>query len=231
VLKQLVNWEDRLILLFTPPFDKTTHDPGYIKGYLPGIRENGGQYTHAALWAIWAFTELGDGETAGKLFRLINPILRADTPAKADHYKVEPYVIAADVYGVAPHQGRGGWTWYTGSSGWMYRLGIEAILGLRRVATGLQVRPSLPPAWPGFQATVHNNGHTYTMIVERDAALPQGTVQIELDGTTIEGDVIPFESPADEEQGGETGSQEHKVVVRIADEQSTEENTNGTTSR
>ncbi|MCB0033925.1 MAG: hypothetical protein KDE51_07895, partial [Anaerolineales bacterium] len=112
VMDKLVKQEERLILLFNPPFDQTPHDPGYIKGYLPGIRENGGQYTHAALWTIWAMAELGDGDTAEALYRLINPIRRADTAAKADTYKVEPYVIAADVYGVAPHEGRGGWTWY-----------------------------------------------------------------------------------------------------------------------
>src|SRR5690606_7479444 len=125
----LINEEDRLLLLFAPPFDKTDKDPGYIKGYLPGIRENGGQYTHAALWTIWAFAEMGQGDKAEALFRLINPVLRADTNEKAARYKVEPYVISADVYGISPHEGRGGWTWYTGSSGWMYRLGIEGILG------------------------------------------------------------------------------------------------------
>ena len=123
----------RLLLLFTPPFDKTPRDPGYIKGYLPGIRENGGQYTHAALWSAWAFAELGQSETAESLFRLLNPIYHADTPARVERYKVEPYVVAADVYGVAPHTGRGGWTWYTGSAAWMYRLGLEGILGLHRV--------------------------------------------------------------------------------------------------
>ena len=124
VLQRLAKTEGSQILLFTPPFDKTAKDPGYIKGYLPGIRENGGQYTHAALWTIWAFAELGDGNQAEALFRLINPIYRAATVEQVNLYKVEPYVISADVYGVQPEVGRGGWTWYTGSAGWMYRLGM-----------------------------------------------------------------------------------------------------------
>ena len=153
VVDRLVKREDGLILLFTPPFDKTTHDPGYIKGYLPGVRENGGQYTHAALWSIWALAELGDGDQAYALFRLLNPIYRADTPEKVARYKVEPYVISADVYGVAPHVGRGGWTWYTGSAGWMYRLGIEAILGLQRTGQELRLDPCIPKQWTGYTMT------------------------------------------------------------------------------
>jgi cyclic beta-1,2-glucan synthetase len=150
VYERLIRVEDRLLLLFAPPFDRTPRDPGYIKGYLPGIRENGGQYTHAALWTIWAFAEMGQGDRAAFLFQLINPICRADSREKAAHYRVEPYVITADVYGVAPHTGRGGWSWYTGSSGWMYRLGIEAILGLRRQGDSLLVEPCVPRHWPGY---------------------------------------------------------------------------------
>ena len=116
VNKRLVKEAEQMILLFTPPFDKSAHDPGYIKGYLPGVRENGGQYTHAAIWTAWAFAKLGQGDRAAELFRMLNPISHADTPEKAARYKVEPYVIAADIYGVSPHVGRGGWTWYTGSS-------------------------------------------------------------------------------------------------------------------
>ena len=162
VLQRLVRADDRLLLLFTPPFDKTERDPGYIKGYLPGIRENGGQYTHAAVWTAWAFAELGRTETAEGLFRMLNPIYHADTPAAVARYKVEPYVVAADIYGVAPHTGRGGWTWYTGSAAWMYRLGIEGILGLRRVAGGLLLDPRLPPSWPGYEATYRYGATTYT---------------------------------------------------------------------
>src|SRR5690606_12264034 len=126
-------------LLFTPPFDKTPHNPGYIKGYPPGLRENGGQYSHAAMWAILAFAELGDGDRAASLFSLLNPINHARTAAAVERYKVEPYVVAADVYSVAPHTGRGGWTWYTGSAAWMYRAGIEGILGLRREGRALVI--------------------------------------------------------------------------------------------
>ncbi|MEZ4682672.1 MAG: glucoamylase family protein [Caldilineaceae bacterium] len=171
VLARLVNWDDRLILLFTPPFDKTPKDPGYIKGYLPGIRENGGQYTHAALWAIWAFAELGDGETASKLFELINPILRSDTVEKASGYKVEPYVIAADVYGVAPHQGRG--------LDLVYRVqrldvsfGYRSDSGLRRVAAGLQIMPCLPTAWPGFRQPTAIRGQVTTLLSKKRPQLP-----------------------------------------------------------
>ena len=121
--------QERLILLFTPPFDKVNHDPGYIKGYLPGIRENGGQYTHAATWTTWAFAQLGDGKKAGELYNLLNPIFQSDSEEKASVYRVEPYVVCADIYSTDPYVRRGGWTWYTGSAAWMYRLGLEAILG------------------------------------------------------------------------------------------------------
>ncbi|MDO8984651.1 GH36-type glycosyl hydrolase domain-containing protein [Cypionkella sp.] len=144
---------DRLIkpdaaLLFTPPFDHSMPDPGYIKGYPPGLRENGGQYSHAAMWAVLAQTRLGNGDAAGALFALLNPINHALTPAEAARYKVEPYVIAADVYSVAPHEGRGGWTWYTGSAAWMYRAGIEGLLGLTRQGDTLRFAPCFPKAWP-----------------------------------------------------------------------------------
>jgi cyclic beta-1,2-glucan synthetase len=174
VLEQLVRWEDGLILLFTPPFDQTSRDPGYIKGYLPGIRENGGQYTHATLWTIWAFAEMGRGELAEKLFRLINPVYRSDTPEKADGYKVEPYVIVADVYGVAPHTGRGGWTWYTGSSGWMYRLGIEAILGLHRREDILEIKPQIPAQWSGYRLLYRHGRSVYEIEVDNAAGVEHG---------------------------------------------------------
>ena len=138
VADRLVNQSDQLLLLLAPPFDQTPRDPGYIKGYPPGIRENGAQYTHAATWAVWAFAELGQGDRAEALFRLLNPIYHSDTPDKVARYMVEPYVIAADVYSAPTHAGRGGWTWYTGSSGWMYRVGLEAILGIRRMGKTLR---------------------------------------------------------------------------------------------
>ncbi len=167
VEEHLIKKEERLILLFAPPFDQTRKDPGYIKGYLPGIRENGGQYTHAALWTIWAFAKLGAADKAAALFKLINPIYRADTPQKAERYKVEPYVISADVYGVSPHEGRGGWTWYTGSSGWMYRLGVEGILGLCRRGDKLEIRPCIPDEWPGYQISYRFGNTTYNITVTR----------------------------------------------------------------
>jgi hypothetical protein len=150
---QLVRRDSGLALLFTPPFDRTPLDPGYIKGYPPGIRENGGQYTHAAAWLVIAHAMLGNGDKAAELFSLLNPINHASTRTGVHRYKVEPYVIAADLYSESPHIGRGGWTWYTGSAGWMYRAGIEAILGLRRKGQFLVFDPCIPRLWPGFKLT------------------------------------------------------------------------------
>jgi len=192
VSERLIRREERLLLLFTPPFDKTQRDPGYIKGYLPGIRENGGQYTHAAIWTIWAFATLGDGDTAEALFRLINPIHRSDTPEKAATYKVEPYVISADVYGVSPHEGRGGWTWYTGSSGWMYRLGIEGILGLQRVDATLIVNPCIPQAWRSYCMTYRYGQTTYEIQVDNPDGVNRGVRRVTLDGESLTDGTIPL---------------------------------------
>lgn len=193
VMERLVKWDERLILLFTPPFDKTPRDPGYIKGYLPGIRENGGQYSHAAMWTIWAMAQLGDGDQAHALFRLINPIYRADTAEKVARYQVEPYVISADVYSVPPHTGRGGWTWYTGSSGWMYRLGLEAILGLRREGTVLRLDPCLPKSWPGYTMTYRYGQTLYEIQVENPAGVNPGVKQVLLDGQPQPNGSIPLQ--------------------------------------
>ena len=152
--KQLIRPDPGLALLFAPPFDATAQDPGYIKGYPPGLRENGGQYSHAAMWTILAHARMGDGDAAGRLFAMLNPINHALTPADAARYKVEPYVVAADVYASAPHTGRGGWTWYTGSAAWMYRAGIEGLLGLTRAGRDLVLDPSFPKAWPQISANV-----------------------------------------------------------------------------
>jgi cyclic beta-1,2-glucan synthetase len=192
VFERLVRPEERLILLFTPPFDRTPRDPGYIKGYLPGIRENGGQYTHAAIWTVWAFARLGQGDRAGQLFRLLNPILHADQPEKLDRYQVEPYVIAADVYSVPPHTGRGGWTWYTGSAGWMYRLGLEAILGLRREGQALALDPCIPSSWPGFEITVRAERAVYQFQVENPDRVCRGVAEISLDGKLLPDGKIPL---------------------------------------
>ncbi|WP_254512986.1 GH36-type glycosyl hydrolase domain-containing protein [Anatilimnocola floriformis] len=162
-VKRLVDRQHGLVLLFEPPFDKGAMDPGYIKGYLPGIRENGGQYTHAATWMIQALAELGEADQALSLLDLINPILHADSPDKVARYQVEPYVLAADVYGAAPHQGRGGWTWYTGSASWLYRVILEKMLGLQATADGLSLAPHAPEMWAGFEITVQHNGGKQTL--------------------------------------------------------------------
>ncbi len=164
--RHLIRRDDAIALLFTPPFDKTSHDPGYIKGYPPGLRENGGQYSHAAMWAIFAFSKLRDGNRAAGLFSLLNPVNHARTPTETGRYKVEPYVVAADVYSVAPHVGRGGWTWYTGSAGWMYRAGVEGILGIRTEGDFLVVDPCIPDSWPGFEATLNVHSTRYEIRVE-----------------------------------------------------------------
>jgi cyclic beta-1,2-glucan synthetase len=153
VRAHLVRRDPQLVLLLTPPFDRMTHDPGYIKGYVPGVRENGGQYTHAAIWAAMAFAALGDARRAWELTTMINPVNHARSADDVAVYKVEPYVVAADVYAVAPHTGRGGWTWYTGSAGWMYRLIVESLLGLVREGESLRLDPRLPADWSAY--TMH----------------------------------------------------------------------------
>jgi cellobiose phosphorylase len=148
---RLVHRDSRIIQLLDPPFDKSTLNPGYIKGYVPGVRENGGQYTHAAIWAAMAFAQLGDSQHAWEILGMINPINHAKSSTDIDTYKVEPYVVAADVYAVSPHIGRGGWTWYTGSAGWMYRLILESLLGLRLEVNKLTITPCIPPEWKTFK--------------------------------------------------------------------------------
>lgn len=182
--EHLVRRDDGLALLFAPPFDGASLDPGYIEGYPPGVRENGGQYSHAAMWSVLAFARLGAGAKAVDLFSMLNPIHHASTAAGVQRYKVEPYVVAADVYSVAPHVGRGGWTWYTGAAGWMYRAGVEGILGLRREGAWLIVAPSIPAAWPGFEATVHLGACHYDIRVE---TLAPGAVSAHamLDGLAV----------------------------------------------
>jgi cyclic beta-1,2-glucan synthetase len=162
----LINQTDALALLFTPPFEHTHHDPGYIKGYPAGLRENGGQYSHAAMWTVLAFAKLGQGGKAADLFAMLNPVNHALDQSAAERYKVEPYVIAADVYSVAPHTGRGGWTWYTGSAGWMYRAGVEGILGIRRVGNDILVKPCIPETWPAFEVEINLQDTKYSIQVE-----------------------------------------------------------------
>lgn len=179
---RLVREEDRLLLLFTPPFDETPHDPGYIKGYPPGIRENGGQYTHGALWVVWANAMLGRGDRAEALFRLLNPVYHSDTPEKARQYAVEPYVVAADVYSAPDHVGHGGWTWYTGSSGWMYRTGVEAILGVHREGDRLRIAPSIPTGWSAYRVRYRYGDTTYQIQVENPDGVNGGVRRVIVDG-------------------------------------------------
>ena len=185
VEKYLVRRPEGLVLLFTPPFDQATPDPGYIKGYLPGIRENGGQYTHAAIWSVLAFAALVDGDKAGELFSLLNPINHASTRAGVYRYKVEPYVVAADVYAEPPHVGRGGWTWYTGSAGWMYRAGIEWILGFHLRGKRLYFDPCIPRAWRRFEISFLYHSSRYEIAVENPQGVARGLLSVELDGALL----------------------------------------------
>ena len=180
--QHLIQLEAGLALLFTPPFDRTPLEPGYVKGYPPGIRENGGQYTHAAAWSVIAYARLGLGAQATALFSLLNPINRSTTRTAAHRYKVEPYVVAADIYSVAPHAGRGGWTWYTGSAGWLYRAGLESILGFRLLGDQLQLAPCIPEHWPGFQIAYRHRTTRYQIVVSTSDETDSGTMSVELDG-------------------------------------------------
>ncbi len=185
VERELILPQDGLALLFTPPFDRSTPDPGYIKGYPPGVRENGGQYTHAALWSVMAFAGLGEGDKAAALFWMLNPINHARTRTDVHRYKVEPYVVAADVYAAPNHVGRGGWTWYTGSAGWMQRAGVESILGLRIEGGTLRLDPCIPRSWPRFEMTLRHGASRYEIIVENSQSVQRGLAAAELDGATI----------------------------------------------
>jgi cyclic beta-1,2-glucan synthetase len=192
VEEYLIRRGDGLVILFTPPFDKGKLDPGYIKGYVPGVRENGGQYTHAALWTLIAFAILGDGERAGELFSLLNPVNHSSTRAGLHKYKVEPYVAVGDVYAVPPHTGRGGWTWYTGSAGWMYRAGLESILGFKLQGARLQIDPCVPRWWRDFEITYRRGRTTYRIKVENPLAVSRGVATVELDTVLQPDDEIPL---------------------------------------
>jgi cellobiose phosphorylase len=188
---RLVRRNDRLVRLLDPPFDTSPLDPGYIKGYVPGVRENGGQYTHAAVWTAMAFAALGDARRAWDVWNLINPLAHAASAAAIETYKVEPYVVAADVYAVAPHVGRGGWTWYTGSAGWMYRLLVESLLGLRLEVDRLRIAPCLPPDWDAF--TVHYRfRETVYHIVVHQTPSTTGDERISVDGRDEPGREVPL---------------------------------------
>jgi cellobiose phosphorylase len=185
----LVSRDASLIRLLDPPFDTSGEDPGYIRGYVPGVRENGGQYTHAAIWATMAFAALRDRERAWELFHMINPVNHALDADAVDTYKVEPYVVAADVYAVAPHVGRGGWTWYTGSAGWMYRLIIESLLGLHREGPSLRLEPCIPAFWPGFTMRYRYGDTVYRIRITQGGSGPR---RLRLDGVEQPGTSIPL---------------------------------------
>jgi cyclic beta-1,2-glucan synthetase len=204
VNEQLVRRPDGLILLLTPPFDHTPLDPGYIKGYVPGIRENGGQYTHAAVWTLMAFAALGDGDKAGELHRMLNPIHHSASRAGVQRYKVEPYVMSGDVYGEPPHAGRGGWTWYTGSAGWFYRAGIEWILGFRVRGTILSIDPCIPRSWPNYSIHFRYHSATYKIRVENPRGVSRGIARVEFDGNAVPG---PANIPLADDGA------EHQIVV------------------
>ncbi|MDP2310184.1 MAG: glucoamylase family protein [Pseudomonadota bacterium] len=184
--EHLVRRADGVVLLLTPPFDRTPLDPGYIKGYLPGIRENGGQYTHAALWALMAFAELGDGNKASEIFAMLNPVNRANTRAGLQRYKGEPYVAAADVYGAGVQMGRGGWTWYTGSASWMYRAGLEWILGVRVRGDHLHLAPCVPTSWPSFEVSLKHGGARYEITVLNPRGVQRGIATLTLDDVALD---------------------------------------------
>jgi cyclic beta-1,2-glucan synthetase len=188
VEERLVAEPDGLIRLLAPPFRDTPHDPGYIKGYVAGVRENGGQYTHAALWFVRAMAEAGRRERATELLAMLSPVSHGSTPSRATRYGVEPYVVAADVYGAEPHVGRGGWTWYTGSAGWMYRVAIESILGFSvRGGRELRLRPCVPDGWPGFRIDyrVPGSGSRYAIVASCDGGRAGAVISAHLDGAEL----------------------------------------------
>jgi cyclic beta-1,2-glucan synthetase len=203
----LIREADRLVLLFWPPFDSPLHDPGYVRAYPPGVRENGGQYTHAAAWLGLAHAALGDGDGAEHVFRLLNPALRSLTREEAARYRAEPYALAGDIYSCPPWVGRGGWSWYTGSAAWLWRLGVEAILGLRLEAGRLRIDPCLPTHWDGFEAWVERENQRIHVVVERSRDDAAPWLAMNVDGASVEGNVVHL-SPAAERAT-------HEVVVRL----------------
>jgi cyclic beta-1,2-glucan synthetase len=188
----LVSRGSQLLLLLDPPFDRSTQDPGYIKGYPPGVRENGGQYTHAAAWVVMALARLGGGDEVAEIFHMLNPINHARTPAGVEHYKAEPYVLAGDVYAGAPHAGRAGWSWYTGSAAWMYRAGVESMLGLRRHGDSFTIDPCIPASWPGYEIAWRVGATKYLIAVENPHRQCRGVARVTLDDADVPGGAIPL---------------------------------------
>jgi cellobiose phosphorylase len=202
--KYLVRREHGLVQLLDPPFDKSNLNPGYIKGYVPGVRENGGQYTHAAIWTAMAFAALGDSRRAWELLPMINPINHALSSEAIEAYKAEPYAVAADIYALSPHTGRGGWTWYTGSAGWMYRLIVESLLGLKLAADRLSFAPCLPADWKTYQIHYRYRETVYHITILQTHAA-KGEIAVTVDGVEQDDDSIPL---VDDRK-------EHRVEVRI----------------
>jgi cyclic beta-1,2-glucan synthetase len=205
VRAHLVRRDAQIVLLLMPPFDHMAHDPGYIKGYIPGVRENGGQYTHAALWTVIALAQLGLGDEAMELFHMINPINHTRTSEGLEQYRAEPYVVAADVYAHPGHLGRGGWTWYTGSAGWMYQAAVENVLGLRRCGATFRIDPTIPAMWPAFSISWTIDGTTYDIAVHNPDHRCRGVRRATLDGSVVDAGAIPIFSD------GRT----HTVVVEL----------------
>jgi cyclic beta-1,2-glucan synthetase len=203
--EQLVRPEDALMRLLWPPFDTTLPDPGYIRAYPGGIRENGGQYTHGVLWTVQALTLLGEGDRAVALLSLLNPIHHASTRPLAERYQVEPYVVAADVYDAPGHVGRGGWTWYTGAAGWMYRILIEHVLGVRREGQRLAVDPCVARAWKAFEVTYRDGEGEIHILVENPDGVEHGVRRVEIDGRELPDFAVPLT--------GATGRREVRVVM------------------
>jgi cyclic beta-1,2-glucan synthetase len=188
----LVTRESQMLLLLNPPFDHSAQDPGYIKGYPPGVRENGGQYTHAAVWIVMALARLGSGDEAAEFFHMLNPVNHSRTAADVARYKTEPYVMAGDVYARPPHAGRGGWSWYTGSAGWMYRAGIESILGLRRRGNTFTIDPCIPSSWPEYRITWQFQDSRYEITVSNPARRCRGVATATLDGVCVDAARMPL---------------------------------------
>ncbi len=191
--RMLIDRTNRIHRLFTPPFENSRENPGYIKGYPQGIRENGGQYTHGATWSIFAWALLGNGDRAAEVFDILNPIRHSDSTDAIARYRVEPYVACADVYSVAPYIGRGGWTWYTGSAGWLYRAGLEAVLGFQLLGDRLSLNPCVPKSWPGYAIVYRHHGKDatitrYEITVENPAHVSCGVARVELDGAVLADD-------------------------------------------
>jgi cyclic beta-1,2-glucan synthetase len=190
VTRELIVPDTGLAMLFAPPFDRAAADPGYIKGYPPGVRENGGQYTHAALWSVIAFALLGEGDKAGGLLSMLNPINHSSSRPEAHRYKLEPYVVAADIYSQPPHIGRGGWSWYTGAAGWMYQAGVEHVLGLRIAGEFLHLDPCIPKHWPSYEMTLKRDSSCYEITVENPDGVSKGIAYAEYDGIAMPGNPL-----------------------------------------